>query len=237
MNPDYHDRFRQYANARLLAILRQADQYPPEARAAAEQLLQTRTITPADQEAAEILVQQASTPSRSRMHPLLRLLQPFLKPGSAFQPQQWLGILLVCIALQYTWTLYTSVKALLDWWETDGESFNLNLAILFFNLAYIPLLFYWLLKHKKTGWILLTGETVLSGTGALLQLLQLLITGDDGEFGSQLLLQCGIRMVFAAFLWQRRITAIFSVPDQVRKITVLTAAGLAVLLFALFRLL
>ena len=240
MKLNFHDIFQQYSTAKLLAILQQPEQYQPEAVAAADNILQERIISPEDRQEAESLINSPATapsPLAGKLHALGEktgsLLDPLLHPQEAVPAQKWLNILLLLMALQYGWVIYRAVQSLRYWWEVDGESVDVSLLFTVLNLAYIPLLFYGLLKKRRWGWILLYADNIFTLTGQVYQLQILLRFPDDYEANtSQLLLLMLIRAAFILFLGRIRIRNLFRISVRTRLSTALLSV-LAALLYLL----
>lgn len=219
MKLNFHDNFQHYTTAKLLAILQQPEQYQPEAVAAAELILRGRIISPEDRLEAESLINSpAATPSplTGKLHEFREktgnLLEPFLQPQQAVPAQKWLNILLLLMVLQYGWVIYRAVQTLRYWWEVDGESVDLPLLFTVLNLAYIPLLFYGLLKKRRWGWILFYADNVFTLTAQVYQLIVLLRFPDDYWANtSQLLLLLLIRAAFLAFLGRNSTRSLFRI--------------------------
>jgi len=119
MHFNFHENFRQLANADLLKIVRQADEYQPAAVQAATDILQERKVPESDIVEVDnfftgkLAAEQKKIGQRQVLkEQVVDFIEPLLKPDQEIKPAKWLKILLVVIAVQFIWENFYTVSAL-----------------------------------------------------------------------------------------------------------------------------
>lgn len=240
---NFEERYRDYTNAALLNITLQPDKYQAEAVAAAKKLLEQRTVTENDhQEASQVLEEQTlAGQQKVRQQQVLKektedLLEPILQPQAMVQPEKWLRLFLIGLALQYVWTLYDTAKSVIDMIQYGGLPYWSWADLKYFDLLWLPFTFYLLYHRRKWGWILTFASSLfifiskIFNFPALLVYLRVNPDADITFFFIGVLIQCGICL----FLWRRDIASLFGISDALRKkVLLIVSVGSALLLAGL----
>lgn len=234
MNFDFNQQFKDYSTVDLLKIVKRPGEYQPTAVAAAERLLQERQVTPHEQQLVEQYFQDIDRFLQVKKEKADALktkatdfFEPLLQPSEKVQPSKWVNILLLIIGVQYAWTLFQTVKRLINFFECFTCSFDITLFAETLTLFYIPLIFIFLFKRHRWGWILLFADNLLSLLSRLSQS-YLFFEYQDIHGGDTLtfLLPILIKAAFVLFLWRSSIAGYFKITDAIKKKTaIVTAMG------------
>jgi len=243
MNLDFQQQFKDYSTVELLKIVKRPGNYQPTAVAAAEQLLRERQITAHELQVVEQYFQDLDNFLKLKKEKADALkskvtdfLEPLLQPGENVAPTKWLNILLLVIAIQYTWILYQTIQRLVSFFQCFTCSFDITLFAETLTLFYIPLIFIFLYKRHRWGWMLLFADNLFSLLSRLSQSYSFFKYhdfhgGDTATFISLLL----IKAAFVLFLWRPSIAEHFKISARAKKKTaVVTVIGTLALIAIIY---
>ena len=255
MDFNFYDRYKDHPTTELLKILKKPQDYQPAAIEAVTKILQERQVSETEVEqvnqyfggieATARLKEEKMTAYKEKV---ADFLEPVLQPQQTVDPRKWLNIFLLVVAIQYAWTLFGYISHVVryigyivqckkhgfnagsnevSWWDCAESRFDIMLLFELVNLAYIPLIFYLLIKRRRWGWILLFADNLFSLLGSLSQsyiffAYQHIHNGDMLSFLFTILL----RGCFAFFLWKKMIADHFDVSKPIKVKTVLVTAGI-----------
>ena len=261
MNFDFHDKYKDYSNIDLLKIVRRPTEYQVSAVGVAAQILSTREVTQSDLEQVDNYFDEINTETKRKTDKITSykektadFFEPVLNPTTEVKPEKWLNILLLIIGLQYLWTLYVNISDFVkfimhvidcksyvfdsnnetvSYWTCFSNQFNPLIFFQILTLIYIPIIFYFLFKRKRWGWILLFADNLF---GLISNVSQFYIFfkyqqyhhGDTLSFFTQIL----IKALFVFFLWKDYISDFFSVTKETKNKTAIVTT-LITLLFIL----
>jgi hypothetical protein len=238
MDFDFHQQFKDYSNIDLLKIVRLPANYQPAAVKAAEDILSERQISADEISVADQYIQDIENSEKNKKekidvlkHRVTDFLEPVINPSEKVEPDKWVNILLLVIGIQYAWTIFKTVKVLIDYFQCTYCTFDIAIVISLWSLIYIPVIFFLLLKRRRWGWILLFADNLFVLISSVSQSYiffkyQHIHQGDTTSF----LVQIFIRAAFVSFLWRNSITEHFGVSYETKKKTALIATT-ATLLF------
>jgi hypothetical protein len=234
MDFNFHQQYKDYSNIDLLKIVRQPANYQLAAVAAAEDLLRERQVSSEEISAVDqyfLDMENSEKDKKEKVSALKNkvtdLLEPVLQPGEEVKPNKWLNVLLVTIAFQYAWTLFSTAAGLIPFFQCTYCSFDFTILFSLLTLIYVPIIFYLLFKRKRWGWILLFADNLFVSISKISQSYiffkyQSVHHGNTTSF----LLPILIRAAFATFLWRGSIANHFGVTGNTKKKTALiTTAG------------
>ena len=234
MNLDFQQQFKDYSTVDLLKIVKRPGEYQPSAVAAAEQLLRERQVTAHEQQVVEQYFQDLDhflklkkEKADALKSKAADLLEPLLHPSEEVQPGKWVNILLLIIAAQYAWALFQTAKRLLNFFQCFTCRFDITLFAETLTLFYIPLIFLFLLKRHRLGWILLFADNLFSLLSRVSQSYTF-FTYQDYHNGdtTTFLLPILVKAAFVLFLWRPSIANHFKITDAIKKKTaIITVMG------------
>lgn len=237
MNFDFYQQYKDYPNTELLKIVRRPSDYQPAAVAVASELLSKRQITPEDLQIVDEYFQQIEDGIKAKKEMVGALqskasdfLQPVLHPTDKVEPQKWLNILLLVVAIQYLWTLFKTIRRLIVFIECYNCQFGIFDASYLLTLAWISVIFYLLLKQRRWGWILLFADNLFTLILVLTESYwffkyQRIHHGNTTYFLAEIL----ARIAFVCFLWRPLIASYFTVSNRTKANTALVTASAALL--------
>lgn len=258
MNFDFHDKFKDYSNIELLKIVRQPTEYQVAAVDAATKTLSARDVTQSDLEQVEKYFDEINTETKRKTDKInfykektTDFFEPVLNPTAEVKPEKWLNILLLVIGLQYLWTLYINISDLIrflkyvidcksygfdsntetvSYWTCFSSRFNPLIFFQILTFIYVPIIFYFLFKRKRWGWILLFADTLFGLISIVSQSYiffkyQQYHHGDTFSFFTQII----IKGLFVFFLWRNYISDFFNVTKEVKKKTAIITTIVTVL--------
>lgn len=239
MNLDFFELYKAYSNVELLKITRHPADYQPGAVVAATSILEKRDVSANDLQEVDEYFEDIKSGSKKRQEIIDNykekasdFLQPVLNPDEEIKPHKWLKIFLLAIAIQYLWTLYTTIKYFIDLYNCSDCRFSGTSYLNIVTLIYIPLIFLLLYARSKWGWILLFFDNffaVITRVSSLYFFFkyQRFHHGDTGSF----LFSLFVKSAFVYFLYRDEIASYFEVN---RKIKIRTAiATVAIVLLTL----
>jgi hypothetical protein len=240
MFEEFFERYKNYSNVELLKIIKQPNDYQPEALKAATQIISLRAVTEEDEKEAEsyfeaIRLQQEIRKEKiaSFNHKVKDFFEPVLHPNSSIKARKWLNIFLLLVALEYVWTLYDNIEYFVIFFRCVGCEFGILEYGHLITLLYVPLIFYLLYKRKRWGWILLFADNLSSAVMSAEELYQSFkyphFFSNDSPV--DFIWRLVISIAFIIFLWKEDIAAHFNVgPLRKRKFAVRIVIVITVLM-------
>src|SRR6185295_2461365 len=108
MNVDFYQEYKDYSNIDLLKITKRPDDYQPAAVQAATEVLSERVVTPDEIEFVNQYYQEIEDDTKVRKEKIdayknkaTSFFEPVINPSENVEPDKWVDILLLVIALQY----------------------------------------------------------------------------------------------------------------------------------------
>jgi hypothetical protein len=243
MDFDFYQQYKEYSNIDLLKIVRQPANYQLAAVAAAENILLERQvfaeeISAVDQyfldiENSEIYKKEKIDGLKNK---LTDFLEPVLHPSEKVEPNKWVNILLLAIAIQYAWTLFNTARRLIRFLQCNYCGFEITIIVEILTLIYVPFIFFLLFKRRRWGWILLFADNLFVLISGICQSYiffkhQNVHHGDIISF----LLSILIRAAFVSFLWRDSIANHFEVIRETKKkAALITTAGTLLFIFVMY---
>lgn len=240
MNFDFYQLYKDYSNADLLKIVKQPGDYQTSAITAATQILKERQVTAEEIQFIDDYFHDIESSARIKKEKIETIktkaadfFEPVLHPSEKVEPNKWVNMLLLVIAIQYAWTLFKTAKELINFLHCNYCSLDIIFFAELLTLLYVPLIFFLLLKRRRWGWILLFADNLFSLISGASQSYiffkyQSVHYGDTTSF----LLQIIIKTAFVFFLWRDTISNYFSVTLETKKKTAFITIG-GTLLFIL----
>jgi hypothetical protein len=240
MNFDFYQLYRDYSNTDLLKIVKRPGDYQTSAIAAATQILNERQVTSEEIQFIDNYFHDIESSTRIKKEKVEAIktkaadfFEPVLHPSEKVEPNKWVNILLLLIAIQYAWTLFETGKRLIYFFQCDYCTLDIIFFAELLTLLYVPLIFFLLFKRRRWGWILLFADNLFSLISSVSQSYiffkyQSIHHGDTTSF----LLPIIIKTAFVFFLWRDTISNYFSVTLMTKKKTALITTG-GTLLFIL----
>lgn len=245
MDFDFYQQYKDYSNIDLLKIVKQPENYQPAAVAAAENILSERQLSAEEISTAEQYFTDIENSEKDKKEKIDALknkvadfLEPVLSPKENIEPNKWLNILLLVIALQYVWTLYKTVKHLILFLKCKYCYADISIVLGVITLLYVPLIFTLLFKKRRWGWILLFFDNLFFlitrvSESYIFFKYQSVHHGDTASFLVPIL----IRIAFACFLWRDSIANHFGITHETKKNTTLITSATALLFILIINLL
>lgn len=243
MNFDFQQQFSDYSNIELLKIIKRPSDYQPTAVAIAKQLLNERQVTIQEEQLADQYFQDIENSKKlqkekvdSIKNKATNFLDPVLYPSGKVEPNKWLNILLLLLALQYGWSLFLIAKRIITFFQCYNCSFDISFLAEVLTLLYIPFIFFLLLKRKRWGWILLFADNLISLISRLGQFyLFLKYQGIHQNDTTSFLWPITIKAAFIFFLWRDSIADHFNVTHEMKKKSVtITLAGILLIILTIY---
>jgi hypothetical protein len=243
MDFDFYQQYKDYSNIDLLKIVRQPANYQLAAVAAAEEILRERQVSAEDISVVDqyfLDIENSEKGKKEKIEALKNkvtdLLEPVLQPGEKIEPNKWLNILLLIIAVQYAWTLFNTTWRLIQFLQCNYCSFDITIIAALLTLMYVPFIFFLLFKRRRWGWILLFADNLFTLISLISQSYiffkyQSIHHGNITSY----LLPILIRAAFASFLWRDSIANHFGVIHETKKRTALiTTAGTLLFILSMY---
>jgi hypothetical protein len=235
MEFDFYDQYKGLSTTELLKILKQPENYLPEAVEAATKILQERQVSEDDLQQVDeyfegiaVKAQQKTEKVQAYKEKVADFLEPVLQPQVDIKPQKWIRIFLLVLAIQYLWTLVVTGRQIIVAFTRHWVDITTYLQLI--TLVYIPVIFYLLFRRKRWGWILLFADNLFSFIATLGQTPEL--------FGQHSFIRIDpsaifwtlfIRGAFIFFLWKPVMAEYFGVLLPVKKKTVIITIILTLL--------
>lgn len=244
MDFNFYEEYKNYPAIDLLKIIKRPGEYQPEAVEAAMKILSEREVSQTDIDAADVYLNDIDSKAEAKAEKIKAykdkatdFFEPILKPGPDVKPAKWLNLLLLLIVLQYLWTFYNSTKTFILFLQCRTCDFDLIVALIIFNLLYIPLVFYLLYKRKRWGWILLFADCLFVVITRLIDTFFFFKYQGFNDGGTTaLIFPLIIKSAFAFFLWRNDIAGFFGVNDKIKTQTVIITGIFTLLFLVMIRL-
>jgi hypothetical protein len=231
---DFYERYKTYSSKELLRILKQQD-----AVATAEQILKQRNLTIDEIRLIEKELEHESGPLSDRQAAQQQnsedsVLEPILHYKQQVTTPRWVKALLLLIAVQYAWSLYLTVKYMISFFRCETCTFEAFLLFQIFTLLYVPLIFLWVYKRNRWGWILLFADNFFTFLSRALSAYFISnFQANSGISVSSLLVPVLIKAFFLLMLWRREVAGYFGVAAKTKEKTALLSLLCGSLLLAL----
>jgi hypothetical protein len=156
MNQDFLKRYKEYSNIDLLKIANNENEYQPEAIEVAKYLLIDRVVTQEEIDYVEKYyhdIQYKLQSDRQKIDSYKNKVKEVVFPINPYEElttNKWLNFLLLIIAVQYLWILFSTIKGLIKFFKSYDHYFGLAIITDVIYLPYIPFIFY-LLYKKNVG--------------------------------------------------------------------------------------
>ena len=165
MNFNFHEQFKDYSNIDLLKIVRQPANYQVTAVTVAEEILNTRQVSAEEISVVDQYLLDIENSEKDKKEKINALkskvtdfLEPVLEPSAKTEPIKWLNILLLLTGIYYAWTFYNAVRGLIRFLKCTFCEFDIAIIFGLLTAIYVPFMFYFLLKRRRWGWILLFAD-------------------------------------------------------------------------------
>jgi hypothetical protein len=225
MANEFLNRFSKYSNVELLKIIKQSEEFELDAVKAAREIIATRNITESDiREMNENFgnIQKGEDENQEKVKLLSQkvnnFFEPILQPRKEFNPNKWLNLILLVIAITYLWLLYQTIKYFIDFSQCASCTFDISLVANLATLLYTPFIFYFILKKSKWGWIFLFGDVTFCLLSILSQSylffkFQSIHQGNTAEF----IWSFVWRLALLTFLLRPDVASLFNISHPKRK--------------------
>src|SRR5688572_25552311 len=131
MNLDFFEQFKNYSNTELLRIVKRPSDYQAAAVIAAEEILKGRQV---GVEEIQLVDQyffglDSSLKAKNEKADALKskatdFFDPVLNPGEKLEPNKWVNVFLLAIAVHFSWTVFNTIKWLVGFLQCDYCSFH-----------------------------------------------------------------------------------------------------------------
>jgi hypothetical protein len=157
----------------LLKIIKQPADYLPAAIADATQILSERQVTAEEIQIVDQYFLDIDTATRAKKEEkdalkskMADLFEPILRPSEELEPNKWVNLLLLVIAIQYAWSIFNIIRRLISFSRCFfcrvDTSIVISFSADFLTLLYVPLIFFLVFKRRRWGWILLFADNIFS---------------------------------------------------------------------------
>lgn len=240
MNFNFYERYKDYSTFELKKILQQAGDYQPAAVEAVTAILRdreqlsesTNEEDPALVAVGEIDEDTQTVGPQHWTEKIAFLLKPVLQPVENIQPNRWLNILILLLALRLMWLAYGFFKLLYLLIGCEDCAMDRYFWLAVLNAPFIGVVLYLILKQRALGWILLCSECVFLITSGLTPIYYYLKKADLLEAGLwelMFFLPLIVRVLVVIYLWRPDVAGIFGITEQRKKKVVMITAGLTLL--------
>jgi hypothetical protein len=223
MDFDFAELYKSYTTVELLKIIRHPEKYQDAAVDAANNTLETRTVTDTEREAAgfEIVSPESHsypTPGRSYPSPDKDLLELFNLDAAEEKYKKWFNVIFIMIALYYLRLVYFSAVVFHRFVEDDSYPF-IPLFIALFYILGMPLVLLNFYRKKRIGWLLLLAESSLSFLFTFIYII------NNAEYLSlrkeviYYLIPFLLKPFIIAFLLQKKTITAFSITTELKRKT------------------
>jgi hypothetical protein len=240
MNFNFYERYKDYSTFELKKILQQTGDYQPAAVEAVTAILKERELLPesANGEGPENEAIAGTDEETRTAGPqpwtgkIALLLKPVLQPVDNIQPNRWLNILLILLALRFIWLVYGAFKLISLGTDCEDCAFDKYFWLAMLNAPFIGLVLFLMLKQRTLGWILLCSECVFLITSGLTPIYYYLMKADLLEAGlGELLFFLPVicRIAVVIYLCRPDVSGIFGITQQRKKKVITITVGLTLL--------
>jgi hypothetical protein len=237
MDFDFYNEYRYYRTADLIVIVRQPEQYQAEAVVAAQLLLKEREVSEADELLAAQHLEDKETAKVARAEAInyyknkvVDFVEPVVMPGTEVSPWKWYRLFMSAYILIYVWTFYVFVKKEIRFLHHSGNVGDASIFFDLFNIAFLSLVLFFLVKKNRWGWILVFVDNlsvILSRFFRLYVLYKFRHVVQADTYTEVFATIYPIAIVF--FFWKRPIADFFGVNEITKKRSLIVgiAIGLA----------
>jgi len=160
MHINFHETYQSLPTSELLNIVKQANDYQPDAVLAAIALLKERTITDADhREADQILADKNNNRMDEKKYlqaastKIADLLEPIVNPETNVNARKWINLVIVALGIYSAWVIIHLVMRWRRLSELNHTDYFSAFAI--FQPLFLVVTIAGLYLRKKWGWRLL----------------------------------------------------------------------------------
>lgn len=237
MNFDFYQQYKGYSNIDLLKIVKQPDDYQAAAVAVATQVLSEREVTAEEIRFMDdyLLEMEGLAKAKKEKHDSIKIkaadfLEPLFYPSEKIKPGKYVNILLFAIALQYAWSLFETLRRLINFLRCNHCSSDIMLIAELLTLLYVPLIFILLFKKRRWGWILLFADNLFSIISMVGQsYIFFKYQNAHHSTTTSFLLPIMIKGAFVSFLWGDSIANYFEIDKKTKKRTAIITTGITIL--------
>jgi hypothetical protein len=243
MEFDYYDLYKDWSTLDLVRVARTPNDYAPDAVVVAKQILWERRVSPEEMDAAEWELAQAEMAAaigKPRISDYIERLIDVFRPerGQASDAgPAWYTILLLFYGVYYIFNIYAAINyfVYLHRCETClpdevGKMLNYCLAI------YITVCFYFVLKQKSVGWVMLIVQMIVMCSFKV----SLLFFFYEHHLSSPYLIPSYVLPVllyvaFGFFSWRPAVIGFFGITDALKNRALLIGIAAGILATVLAR--
>lgn len=232
MDFDFAKLYKPYTNIELLKIIRHPEKFQEAAVNAANEILDTRTVTDEEREAAGFVIKQPEMNIGFSGHSSEQDVLESFNPDANGKESLWFIIFFSLICIFYIRYFYYSFRSMLLIFEYGYYS----ATSLFYNLFYlfaIPLILLGFYRRKKITWFILIAENVLKFSFFTTNFLDPQANFTGLSFNDIVILTSVLlRPVIIYFLMQPQMTVRFNITVDQKKKTLLAVLGIFILIVA-----
>lgn len=222
---NYQQAYNDYPTFELLKITKRPGNHPPEAVAAATEILKTRSVTLEDLVQLNLYFRKQDKAEKAKKetpYGLKTASTDFgtLLPDEAVTPPRWLQFLLLLMVLYYAWTLYALVIEAMRLIDCKKCGFLFLRVMSFLPLLYIPVAFHLLFRQKRWGWIILFADNLYRLIWGFISSYS--ISNDKNlprSSANDFYLLLIMNALFAFLLWRNSVATHYNVSPAVKKRT------------------
>ena len=236
MNFDFYNEYRSYRTADLIVIVRQPEQYQAEAVAAAQLLLKEREVSEADELLAAQHLEDKETAKVARAEAInyykekvVDFVEPVVMPGTEVSPWKWYRLFMSAYILFYAWTFYIFIRKEIRFLHHSDGAGDMSIFFDFFNIAYLSLVLFFLVKKNRWAWILVFVDNlsvILSRFFRLFVLYKFRHVVQADTYTEIFAAIYPIAIVF--FFWKRSIVDFFGVNEIIKKRSLIVGIAICV---------
>lgn len=226
---EFHERFSKYSNIELLKIIRTKEEYQLTAIQTAEKILSERTISNEDRQEVENYFTQKNKEQEKKekkiselKNHILDITTSFIQPSEKTDLNKWFKVLLFALVLQYLWNFYRLIKNIFESFKYSTDFLNFYFLFYIAQIVYVSLIFYFVYKKNKIGWIIMFCDAFICLFGSIPNLFMYTKYIDvigAGTNPSKPFFEVFLRGAILAFLWRKEVCEYFSVTEKVKQKT------------------
>jgi len=241
MNLNFIEEFKNYSNLELLKIIKNPTHYQQAAVEAAQAIISTRSISQQEEDEIKNYFISIETAEQKKKEKILAYkskivdaFEPILILDEEVKPSKWVKALLIMLAVQYIYFLYSTLPRLLRMVLDGGHYFEVVFLVNCVVTVYFPVIFILLLRRKRWGWILLFADNIIASVFIVGQIIIYLYSFDFLKWvrWDSMLWSIFIRTAFLIFLLRKDITLYFNISRLTLQRAFMFAVLLALLLMA-----
>jgi hypothetical protein len=251
---DFSEKFTTYSNTELLQLIKNPDDYQPQAVEAAKSIFSGRQLNSHEMEAAELLLlqeakkqeinnqqrQKTANKIRNITASIFNNINPF--QSKAPTTGRIIRNISIFLGALFLWRLYKEFNLLRCIFTDPTAGFDFSMGAYFFSFLVIPLTVIFFFRRKKIGWILLSiysTTQIISAIATFIQAMPINYS-PNSLFGNLFPFIAPAHLLIAVFwsgiLWticQRNISAIYGISKRFMKLSIVITAILVALMFIL----